>query len=83
MAKKRFDENDDSLFDDLNDAAEENPSRFRVVVEFVLDADGHEEAEAKIHELVKEGILAMAIDDEKDIGYSYDITDCTVAEIDL
>ena len=83
MARKRFDEDDNSLFDDLSDSAEEAPSRFRVVVEFVLDADGHEEASSKIHELVKEGILAMAIDDEKDIGYSYDITDCTIAEIDM
>jgi hypothetical protein len=56
---------------------------FKVIVEFLLEADGHEEAQAKINELFKEGILAMAVDDEKDIGYSYYITDCEVAEIDI
>jgi hypothetical protein len=83
MASKKFNQDEESFFEDLLDPMAAGSTRFKVVVEFILEADGHEEAQAKIHELVKEGILAMAGDDERDIGYTYDITDSEIAEIDM
>jgi len=83
MSRKKFDQDENSFFEDLFDSTEESVTKYKVIVEFVLDADGHEEAQAKINELIKEGVLAIAVDEEKDIGYTYDIIDCEVAEIDM
>lgn len=81
MRSKRYRE--DVHWEDLLEESAERETKFKVTVEFFLTSDGHEEAQAKIHELIKEGILALSIDDEKDIEYSYDVTDCEVAELDI
>jgi len=81
MGSKRYTE--DVHWEDLLEESSEKETRFKVTVEFYLDSDGHEEAQAKIHELIKEGILALSTDEEKDIEYSYDVTDCEVAELDI
>ena len=74
---------DEFSWEDLLDQQGESTPRFRVTVDFFLTSDGHEEAQAKIHDLIKEGILAIAIDEDKDIEYSYDIVDCEIADLDM
>jgi hypothetical protein len=74
---------DELSWEDLLDSNGEGTLKFRVSVDFFLDSDGHEEAQAKIHELIKEGILSLAVDEEQDIEYSYDIIDCEIAELDM
>ena len=64
------------------DDAFEASTKFKVSVEFFLNAGSHEEATARIHELIREGILTLAVED-KETGYTYDITDTETAELDL
>lgn len=75
---------DDFCWEDLLDTEEQTGTlRFRVSVDFFLDADGHEEAQAKIHELIKEGILALVVEEDQETGYAYDVVDCEIAELDM
>jgi hypothetical protein len=74
---------DDFSWEELVEQQADGTLRFKVTVDFFLTSDGHEEAQARIHDLIKEGILTIAVDEDKDIEYSYDIVDCEVAELDM
>ena len=54
-------------------------SRFKLQVEFIVDADCPDEAEQKIKELIQEGVFALHENDRT--IYDYDITDIEPAEI--
>ena len=67
------------LFDDPETVGR---TGYRVVVEIMVEAEDHCEAEEKINDFMRDAILALA-DEDRDMRYTYDITDVTVAEIDF
>ena len=70
---------DGILFDDPETV---NRSGYKVMVEITVEAEDHCEAEEKINDFMRDAILALA-DEDRDMRYTYDITDVTVAEIDF
>ena len=55
---------------------------YKVVVEVMVEADDHGDAEEKVNEFMRDAILSLA-DDDRDMRYTYDITDVETAEIDF
>lgn len=52
--------------------------KYTVIVEFFINADAAEDAEAEINELIMEGIVALA---DKEASYEYDIVSAEPTEI--
>ena len=77
----KYNRDPDNLFDDPEEDLDAQP--YRVAVEFVIKAENHDAAERKIHELIKEGILMLATNDEEKLEYPYDIVSVTVADVDF
>jgi len=51
--------------------------KYTIVVEFFIEADAAEDAEAIVNELIMEGIVAIASEDT----YEYDITSAEPTEV--
>ena len=71
---------DGILFDDPETAVKQ---KFKVTVELYIDAEDHGEAEEKVHEFMRDVILAFSENSDKDMRFPYDITDIEAAEIDF
>lgn len=58
-------------------------NRYKITVEFTVDAYSIDDAEADVKEIIQEGILALA-QNEEDNGtiYDYDIVDSEPAEVE-
>ena len=55
--------------------------RYKVVVEFIVESDSPDDAEADIHDIIKEGITILIGDQDRDLIHEYDITEIEPAEI--
>lgn len=80
---KRFDDEEEGMFTYMS---KRRSDRYKVSVEFTVEADTPEDAEQLVKELIQEGILLYASEQEEENGLiidSYDVIDSEPAEINL